>query len=136
MQHAAPFFLELNHMKQHTSRFIALVAEAKTRIHEITPIELKSKIEHGESFYLIDVREESEWNTGYLPTAIHLSKGIIERDIEKSIPDVNAEIIVYCSGGFRGCLVADNLQKMGYINVASLAGGSSAWVNAGYPMDK
>jgi len=123
-------------MKQHTSRFIALVAETKTRTKEITPLELKTKIESGESFYLIDVREESEWNTGCLPAAIHLSKGIIERDIERRIPDVNAEIVVYCSGGFRGCLVADNLQKMGYTNVASLAGGSSAWVEAGYSFDK
>lgn len=85
---------------------------------------------------IIDVRESDEWETGYIPTAIHLSKGIIERDIEKKIPDLNTEIVVYCSGGFRCALVADSLQKIGYTQVYSLDTGLQGWLDAGYTLQK
>lgn len=123
-------------MKQHSSRFLQLTQTAKSRIKEITPHELKEKFDQSPDFYLVDVREESEWPLGRIPNAIHISKGIIERDIEKKIPDSDADIVVYCSGGFRCALVADALQQMGYANVASLNGGMSAWVEAGYPLVK
>lgn len=121
-------------MKQHSPRFLALVQTAKTHVKEISPEVLKAKIDHKENFYLIDVREDNEWVTGSVPTAIHLSKGIIERDIEKQIADFNAEIVVFCSGGFRAALTAESLHKMGYTNVASLAGGLTAWTTANYPV--
>lgn len=123
-------------IKQHASGFLSLVADAKSRITEISVNEVAKKLAEQLAFYLIDVRELAEYQQGSIPNAIHLSKGIIERDIEKQIPDVQAEIIVYCSGGFRSCLVADNLQKMGYSHVASLAGGLRAWLEAGYPLNK
>lgn len=114
-------------MKQHSPRFLQLVNTAKVHVNEINPAELNTKIKSGEHFHLIDVREKDEYETDHIPNAIHLSKGVIERDIEKKIPDTDAEIVVYCSGGFRAVLVADNLQKMGYSHVKSLNGGFSAW---------
>ena len=123
-------------MKQHSSRFLAVVAESKKRIEEITPQVLKEKIDHHEPLSLIDVREDNEWSTGHIPTAIHLSKGIIERDIEKTIPDIQTPIVVYCSGGFRCALVADTLQNMGYKHVYSLGTGMQGWVDAGFGLEK
>ncbi|QMT60276.1 rhodanese-like domain-containing protein [Legionella sp. PC997] len=123
-------------MKQHAQGFLKLVAESKKRITEITPKTLKEKIERQEPLHLIDVRESNEWDTGHIPTAIHLSKGIIERDIEKKIPDLNAPVLVYCSGGFRSALVADNLQKMGYSNILSLETGLQGWLDDGYSLQK
>ena len=123
-------------MKQHSPHFLKLVHEAKKKIHEITPAQLKEKLDRNEPFDLIDVREESEWATGHIPTAIHLSKGIIERDIEKKFPDLNTPLVVYCSGGFRCALVAETLQKMGYTTVSSLESGSQGWVDAGYEIKK
>jgi rhodanese-related sulfurtransferase len=123
-------------MKQHTTRFLQLVQDAQTRIQELTPQQLKEKLAHNEIAYLVDVRDKEECAIGQIPGSIHLSKGVIERDIEKQIPDVAASIAVYCSGGFRCALVADSLQKMGYTHVYSLAGGLSAWIAAGYPIDK
>ncbi len=120
-------------IKQHTSGFIALVADAKSRIKEISTSDLADKLSKV-PFYLIDVRELDEYKQGAIPNAIHLSKGTIERDIERLIPDDAADIVVYCSGGFRSYLVADNLQKMGYQQVASLTGGFRAWLEAGYPL--
>lgn len=117
-------------IKSHSSGFLSLVDDAKSRITEISASDLAKKIARGTPFYLIDVRELDECKQGALPKAIHLSKGIIERDIEKQIPDYAADIVVYCSGGFRSCLVADNLKKMGYQNVASLAGGFRSWLEA------
>ncbi|MES2141329.1 MAG: rhodanese-like domain-containing protein [Pseudomonadota bacterium] len=117
-------------MKQHFSGFLSLVCDAKSRITEINASDLAKKIADGVSFYLIDVRELDEYKQGAIPEAIHLSKGIIERDIEKKIPDCATDIVVYCSGGFRSCLVADNLKKMGYQNVASLAGGFRSWLES------
>ncbi|BBB14701.1 rhodanese domain protein [Candidatus Rickettsiella viridis] len=118
---------------QHTSGFLNLVADAKSRITEISISDLADKLIKV-PFYLIDVRELDEYKQGAIPNAIHLSKGTIERDIERLIPDNAADIVVYCSGGFRSCLVADNLQKMGYQHVASLTGGVRAWLEAGYPL--
>lgn len=120
-------------IKQHTSGFINLVADAKSRIKEISISDLADKLTKV-PFYLIDVRELDEYKQGAIPNAIYLSKGTIERDIERLIPDDAADIVVYCSGGFRSCLVADNLQKMGYQQVASLTGGIRAWLEAGYPL--
>jgi rhodanese-related sulfurtransferase len=122
-------------MKQHSQGFLSLVNESKKKIKEISASTLKEKMERHEPMKLIDVREESEWATGYIPTATHLSKGIIERDIEKSIPEHDMQIIVYCSGGFRCALVADNLQKMGYTNVYSLGTGLQGWLDSGYSLD-
>jgi rhodanese-related sulfurtransferase len=122
-------------MKTHAKGFLALVNDAKRRIRETDINKVKEKLEKGDSFYLIDVREESEWNQSHLPGAIHLSKGIIERDIEKRIPDATSEIILYCGGGFRSALAADNLQKMGYTNVLSMDGGFTAWKEAGYRLE-
>ncbi len=118
---------------QHSPRFLQLIENTKTRTHEIAISDVKQRLEHNKTFYLIDVREESERQQGYIKGSLHLSKGQIESHIEKIIPDVNAEIIVYCRGGFRGVLVADNLQKMGYQNVKNMSGGIRAWHAAGYP---
>lgn len=122
--------------KQHTSAFIKLVDTIKAKIKELAVADLNKKINTQHSFYLIDVRERDEFQQGSIVHAISLSKGIIERDIEKYISDFEAEIVVYCSGGFRSCLVADNLQKMGYRHVTSLQGGLRAWLEAGYPVIK
>ncbi|KTC93228.1 rhodanese-like domain-containing protein [Legionella cincinnatiensis] len=123
-------------MKQHSPGFLALVKDSKSRIQEITPQALKEKIELQEPMLIIDVRESDEWETGYIPTAIHLSKGIIERDIEKKVPDLNTKMVVYCSGGFRCALVADSLQKIGYTQVYSLDTGLQGWLDAGYSLQK
>lgn len=122
--------------KQHTSGFIKLVDKIKPHIKELTVADLNKKINNQHAFYLIDVRERDEFQQGSIIHAIPLGKGIIERDIEKYIPDFKAEIVVYCSGGFRSCLVADNLQKMGYCQVVSLQGGLRAWLEADYPLSK
>jgi rhodanese-related sulfurtransferase len=123
-------------MKSHSPRFLEVVNDAKKRVRELTVEDVKKKMDHDEKFYLVDVREESEWNQDHLPGAIHLGKGIIERDIEAKIPDSSAEIVLYCGGGFRSALAADNLQKMGYTNVISMDGGYSGWKNAGYRLEK
>ena len=121
---------------QHSPGFQALVREAKQRIHEMTIPELKKRLEAKEEFHLIDVREDYEWTAGHIPGAIHLSKGIIERDIEEKIPNREAEILLYCGGGYRSALAADNLEKMGYKNVVSVDGGWRGWREAGYPVEK
>lgn len=123
-------------MKQHSPQFLSLVMHAKQHINEITPQELKDRIDQQQDFVLIDVREESEWNTGHIPTAIHLSKGIIERDIEKTIPDASSPIVLYCSGGFRSVLAAYNVHQMGYSNVESVVSGLQGWRDAGYPLEQ
>ncbi len=123
-------------MKQHAHGFLALVTESKKHIKEINPQELKEKLDQHEPLHLIDVREDHEWGTGNIPGAMHLGKGILERDIEKTIPDLTQQIVVYCSGGFRCALVADNLQKMGYSHVYSLNTGLQGWIDAGYPLEK
>ncbi|KTC87509.1 MULTISPECIES: rhodanese-like domain-containing protein [Legionella] len=123
-------------MKQHSPQFLALVTDAKKRIKEITPDMLNEKIKHHEVFRLIDVREDNEWPSGHIPSAIHIGKGVIERDIEKEVPELHTPIVVYCSGGFRCALVADSLQKMGYEHVYSLSTGSQGWLDAGYSLEK
>ncbi len=121
---------------QHSKRFLELTSAAKRRIRETTIHQIKERLDRGEKFLLIDVREESEWREGHLPGAIHLSKGIIERDIEMRIPDTGTEIVLYCGGGYRSALAADNLQKMGYTQVISMDGGFRGWTEAGYPIEK
>src|SRR4051794_23639316 len=107
--------------KHHAPRFLAIVQDAKKRIRETSISEIKARMDRGEQVLrLVDVREESEWSAGHLPGAMHLGKGIIERDIESLLPDLDAEIILYCGGGYRSALAADNLQKMGYRNVWSM----------------
>jgi rhodanese-related sulfurtransferase len=122
--------------KQHAQRFLALVEDAKRRIQEISPEEVREKLERGEHFRLIDVREGEEFAAGHLPRAESLCKGILERDIEKLVPDVETPLVLYCGGGFRSALSADNLQKMGYKKVSSMAGGWGMWKEAGYPTEK
>lgn len=121
---------------QHSPRFLQLVEDAKSRIREVTIDQVKAKLDRGEKFHLIDVREESEWAKDHLPQAEHLGKGILERDIEARIPDTSAEIVLYCGGGFRSALAADNLQKMGYTHIFSLDGGIRDWRNKGYPLTR
>lgn len=122
-------------MKEHSKRFLSIVNDAKRRIRETNVNEVKGRLDHGENFYLVDVREESEWNKGHITNAMYIGKGVIERDIEKKIDNTEAEIILYCGGGFRSALAADNLQKMGYTKVSSMDGGYGGWVNAGYPTE-
>ena len=120
----------------HPPKFLALVNDAKKRVKETNVADVKSRADKGEKFILVDVREESEWARGHVPGAIHLGKGIIERDVETRIPDTAAKVILYCGGGFRSALVADNLQKMGYSNVESMDGGWKGWLDAGLPTQK
>jgi len=121
---------------QHSPRFLQIVDDARKRVQETTVDKVKQQIDHGEKFVLIDVREESEYATDHLPGAIHLGKGIIERDIEGRVPDLNATMILYCGGGFRSALAADNLQKMGYKNAISMDGGIREWREKRYPLVK
>jgi len=121
--------------KQHSPGFLAIVADAKTRVREMPVAETLKAVNGGEA-RLIDVREDSEWAEGHAKGADHLGKGIIERDIEKLVPDKDAELILYCGGGYRAALAADSLQKMGYTNVASMAGGWRAWLEANAPTER
>jgi rhodanese-related sulfurtransferase len=121
---------------QHTPRFLGIVNDAKSRVKETTVDEVKEKLDSGEKFLLVDVREESEFAKDHLPGAIHLGKGVIERDIETRVPDVNTPMILYCGGGFRSALAADNLQKMGYTSVISMDGGVREWRQKNYAMTK
>lgn len=120
----------------HSNGFLALVNDAKTRVKEIDVKSYLGMRDAAIPHLLIDTREESEWNAGHIPGAIHLGKGIIERDIEKTAPDKLATLVLYCGGGFRSALAADNLQKMGYSNVISMDGGWKAWIEAGQPVEK
>jgi len=121
---------------KHSPAFLKLVEDVKTRIRETNVHEVKKRLDAGERFVLVDVREESEWARGHLPGAIHLGKGVIERDIEQRVPEKNAPLVLYCGGGFRSALAAENLQKMGYTNVVSMDGGWRGWTEAGYPTAK
>jgi len=120
----------------HAEGFLTLVRDAKKRIKEEDVQTTKKKLDAGEKMFLVDVREESEWARGHLPNAIHLGKGIIERDIETAIPEKGATIVLYCGGGFRSALAADNLQRMGYSNVISMDGGWREWTQAAFPTIK
>ncbi|GAC1434170.1 MAG: rhodanese-like domain-containing protein [Terriglobales bacterium] len=119
---------------QHSEGFLKIVTDAKQRVREVTTSEVKSKLDRHEKVLIVDVREESEFAKDHLPGAIHLGKGVIERDIEERIPDHNASLILYCGGGFRSALAADNIQKMGYRNVLSMDGGMREWREKGYPV--
>ena len=123
-------------MAKHSPKFLQLVNDAKSRIRETNVAEVKQRLDRGERFHLIDVREESEWAKGHLPGAVHLGKGVIERDVEERFPDPNTELVLYCGGGFRSALAADNLQKMGYANVKSMDGGWRGWTEAGLPVER
>src|SRR3954453_7135110 len=123
-------------MGKHSPEFLNIVTDAKSRVKECTVDDVKQKLARGEAFHLVDVREDSEWDAGHLPKAIHLGKGIIERDIETKIPQKDAEIVLYCGGGFRSALAADNLQKMGYTRIVSMDGGYRGWKDAGLTIEK
>jgi rhodanese-related sulfurtransferase len=120
-------------MPDHPEGFVRLVKEAKTRIKEEDFRDIKKKLDAGEPMIIIDTREDNEWVRGHIPNAVHLGKGVIERDIEKAIPDKDATLVLYCGGGYRSALAADNLQKMGYRNVISMDGGWRGWTEAGFP---
>jgi rhodanese-related sulfurtransferase len=121
---------------QHAPGFLKIVNDAKSRIQETTVDDIKDRFDRGDKFTLVDVREESEYAKDHLPGAIHLGKGVIERDIEARVPDPNTELVLYCGGGFRSALAADNLQKMGYTNVISMDGGVREWREKKYPMTR
>jgi len=121
--------------KQHAARFLEIVNEAKQRVRECNVADVKGRLDAGEAFHVVDVREESEYAAGHLPGAIHLGKGVIERDIEKTIPNPEAEIVLYCGGGYRSALAAENLGRMGYTNVISMDGGFGGWKEAGHAIE-
>ena len=124
-------------MAKHSPAFLKIVNETKPRIKETNVAEVKKRMDRGDRrFKLVDVREESEFAAGHIPGAIHIGKGVIERDIEQKIPNTSDEIILYCGGGFRSALAADNLQKMGYTNVLSMDGGWRGWTESGHPVEK
>ncbi|HEY9283709.1 MAG TPA: rhodanese-like domain-containing protein [Pyrinomonadaceae bacterium] len=118
----------------HTEGFLRLAEDAKTRVREVTVDEARARLAANPSARLIDVREDNEWQAGHAAGAEHLGRGIIERDIETKHPDKHAELILYCGGGYRSALACDNLQRMGYTNVHSMAGGWRAWQDAGAPV--
>jgi rhodanese-related sulfurtransferase len=122
--------------KAHTPAFLAIVADAKTRVTECTVADVRARQVAGEAFTLVDVREESEYAAGRLPGAVHIGKGVIERDIETKVPDPKTPLVLYCGGGFRSALAADVLQKMGYTNVVSMDGGWRVWNEQGLPTEK
>ncbi len=119
---------------QHSARFLQIVEDAKRRIRETSIDDIKARLDRGDRFLLIDVREESEYAKDHLPGAIHLGKGIIERDIEERVPELNTPLVLYCGGGYRSALAADNLQKMGYTNVLSMDGGIRGWREKQFPL--
>jgi rhodanese-related sulfurtransferase len=119
---------------QHSSGFLKLVEDAKSRVLEISVEEVHAKQQRREDFVLVDIREDSEWGQGHAAGAMHLGKGILERDIEGRIPNKEAEIVLYCGGGFRSALAGDAIQRMGYTRVLSMAGGIKAWRDRGLPM--
>ena len=120
----------------HPPAFLSIVNDAKTRIKEADFRDIKKRLDAGETMIVVDTREDNEWAKGHIPGAIHLGKGVIERDIEKTVPDKNAPLVLYCGGGFRSALAADNLQKMGYKNVISMDGGWRGWTEANFPTVK
>ena len=120
----------------HSPQFLRLVNEAKKQVKETNVADVKRRMDSGEKFLLVDVREDNEWEKGHVPGAVHMGRGVIERDIETQVPETSTKMILYCGGGFRSALVADNLQKMGYANVESMDGGWKGWVAAGLPTKK
>jgi len=120
----------------HSPRFLKIVDNARARIRETNVDQVKARLDRGDRFLLVDVREESEWAKDHLPGAVYMGRGVIERDVEAKVPDLNAEIVLYCGGGYRSALAADNLQKMGYTNVLSMDGGIRGWREKGYPLTR
>jgi rhodanese-related sulfurtransferase len=127
--------MEIPPPKHHSEGFLKIVEDAKSRITEITIDDYLRMRERGEPVQLVDVREDHEWNAGHASGAVHLSKGVIERDIENTFPDKNARLVLYCGGGFRSALATDNVQRMGYRNVLSLDGGWRAILAANLPVE-
>ena len=121
---------------KHNPGFLKIVEEARRTIRECAAANVKAKLDRGERFHLVDVREDNEFAVDHAKGALHLGRGILERDIETVIPDKHAEIVLYCGGGYRSALAAENLMKMGYANVASMDGGIRVWREAGYPIEK
>ena len=121
---------------KHSARFLQIVEDAKKRIREVNVDDVKAKLDRREQFLLVDVREESEYAQDHLPGAIHLGKGVIERDIEERVPKLDSPVVLYCGGGYRSALAADNLQKMGYTNVLSMDGGIRGWREKNLPLTR
>jgi len=119
----------------HSPRFLRLVDDARKGVRETTVAEIRDRLARGDALTLVDVREDSEWNAGHLPGAVHIGKGIIERDAETALPDLAAPIVLYCGGGYRSALAADALGRMGYTNVESMDGGFRAWTESGLPIE-
>ena len=117
----------------HSPAFLALIDSVHTSVRDVNVADTRKRMQDQPSLKVVDVREDTEWAAGHIPDAIHLGKGVIERDIEEKIPDKATEIILYCGGGFRSVLAADAIQKMGYTNVASMAGGWRDWKASGAP---
>ncbi len=120
----------------HPPRFLAIVNDARSRIRETNVDEVKRRLDRRDKFVLVDVREDREFDADHIPGAVHLGKGVIERDIEARYPALDTELVLYCGGGFRSALAADNLQKMGYTNVISMDGGIREWREKAYPLEK
>ena len=120
----------------HSPAFLTIVNDAKTRVKEADFRDIKKRLDAGEKMILVDTREDTEWVKGHIPGAVHLGKGVIERDVETTVPDKNTTLVLYCGGGFRSALAADNLQKMGYKNVISMDGGWRAWTESNFPIAK
>lgn len=120
----------------HSPAFLAIVNDAKKRVKEADFRDIKKRLDAGEKMIVVDTREDNEWAKGHIPGAVHLGKGVIERDVETTIPDKNATLVLYCGGGFRSALAADNLQKMGYKNVISMDGGWRGWTESNFPTVK
>ena len=120
---------------QHSARFLRIVEDAKKQVRELSIDDVKARLDRGDKFVLVDVREESEYAKDHLPGAIHLGKGVIERDIEERVPELSTPIVLYCGGGYRSALAADNLQKMGYRNVLSMDGGIRGWREKNFPLN-
>ena len=121
---------------KHSPQFLQLVNDAKRRVKETNVADVKRRMDSGEKFLLVDVREDNEWEKGHVLGAVHMGRGVIERDIETKVPEASTKMILYCGGGFRSALVADNLQKMGYTNVLSMDGGVREWREKKYPMTR
>jgi rhodanese-related sulfurtransferase len=121
---------------KHAPEFLRIVNDAKTRIRQTNVQDVKARLDARENFLLVDVREDNEWAKGHLPGAIHLGKGIIERDIENAVPGKTTPMVLYCGGGFRSALAAESLQKMGYTDIMSMDGGWHGWNDAGFPTVK
>ncbi len=125
----------MGHAHHHSPGFLALVADAKSRVREIDIAEFRRRVERGERWVLVDIREDHEWERGRIPGAIHIGRGILERDVEARFPEKDAPLVLQCGGGFRSALAAESLQRMGYTNVVSLDGGFRGWLEAGLQIE-